>query len=84
MIKQLNLKFIENISNDKETNYEILRNIFNIRIIRLENVYFKLIKEKNQYFIQVFEDNIEEQKIEIQKPKDLEVKPNKKIAIMCQ
>jgi len=80
--KAIELKVLEEISKDKETNYEILKNIFTVRIIRLEDAYIKLIKEKDRYFVQIFDENIFEEKVEIQKPKNLEIKPNKKVAIM--
>lgn len=80
--KAIELKVIEKISVDKETNYEVLKNIFHIRIIKLEDAYLKVIKEKDKYFVQIFDENIFEQKVEIQKPKGLEIKPNKKISVM--
>lgn len=80
--KAIDLKVIEKISNDENTNYEILKNIFYVRIIKLEDAYLKLIKEKDKYFVQIFDENIFEEKIEISKPRDLEVKPNKKVSIM--
>ena len=75
------LKVIQEISKDKSTNYEILKNIFIIRIIKLEDAYLKITKEKDKYFVKIFDENIFEEKIEIPKPKDLEVKLNKKIPI---
>jgi len=75
------LKTIEKISNDKSTNDEILKNIFKVRIIKLEDAYLKITKEKERYFVQIFDENIFEEKIEISKPKDLEIKLNKKIPI---
>ena len=79
--KAIQLKVIQKISDDKNTNYKILKNIFDIRIIRLEDAYLKIIKEKDKYFVQIFDENIFEEKIEIPKPKDLEIKANKKISI---
>lgn len=80
--KAIQLKVIEKISEDNKTNYEILKNIFHVRIIKLEDAYLKLIKEKEKYFVQIFDENIFEEKVEIQKPKGLNIKPNKKISIM--
>ena len=80
--KAIQLKVIEKVSSDQKTNYEILKNIFNIRIIKLEDAYLKIIEEKDKYFIQIFDENIFEENIEISKPKDLEIKPNKKISII--
>ena len=79
--KSIDLKVIQKISNDKKTNYEILKNIFDVRIIKLEDAYLKITKEKDKYFIQIFDENIFEEKIEITKPKDLEIKLNKKVQI---
>ena len=81
--KAIELKVIEKISNDEKTNYEILKNIFNVRIIKLEDAYLKITKEKDKYFVQIFDENIFEEKIEISKPKDLEIKLNKKVPIWC-
>lgn len=80
--KAIQLKVIEKISEDNKTNYEILKNIFYVRIIKLEDAYLKLIKEKDKYFVQIFDENIFEEKIEIKKPKELNIKPNKKVSIM--
>lgn len=85
--KAINLKTINKISDNKNTNYEILKNIFTIRIINLNDSYLKItkvkVKNEEKYFLQIFDENIFEEKIEISKPKDLEIKPNKKIAIWC-
>ena len=80
--KANDLKVIQRISLDNKTNYEILRNIFSVRIIKLEDAYLKITKEKDKYFVQIFDENVFEEKIEISKPKDLEIKLNKKVSIM--
>ena len=49
--------------------------------VKLEDAYLKITKEKEKYFVQIFDENIFEEKIEISKPKDLEIKLNKKIPI---
>lgn len=85
--KAIELKEINKISDDLEMNYEILKNIFTVRIIKLEDAYLKITKEKSKtkekfkYFVQIFDENIFEEKIEIQEVKNLEIKPNKKVAI---
>ena len=76
--KAIEYKTIEKISEDENTNYEILKNIFNVRIIRLEDAYLKITKEKERYFLQIFDENIFEEKVEINKPEELEKKLNKK------
>lgn len=80
--KAIENKVIESLSSDNDTNYQILKNIFHVRIIRLEDSYLKITKEKDKYYLQIFDENIFEEKIEIQKPKGLEIKLNKKRAIM--
>ena len=82
--KAIDLKYIQKFSNNDYTNFEILKNIFNNRIINLNDSYMKITKEKDKYFIQIFDENIFEEKIEIQKPKDLEIKLNKKTEIMTK
>lgn len=85
--KAIELKVINKISDNKNTNYEILKNIFTIRIINLNDSYLKItkgkIKNEEKYFLQIFDENVFEEKLEISKPKELEVKLNKKIAIWC-
>lgn len=82
--KAIDFKVIQRISTDDEINYDILKNIFNVRIIKLENAYLKITKEKDKYFVQIFDENIFEEKIKISKPKNLEIKLNKKVPIMSR
>lgn len=77
---------IDEFSKNKEIDYEILEIIFKIRVISLEDLYIKIIKEKEKYYLQLFDENVFEEKIEIPNmenfnQKDLEVKINKKIKI---
>ena len=76
--KAIEYKVFEKVSNDKETNFRILKNIFSVRIIKLEDAYLKITKEKDKFFLKIFDENIFEEKIEIQQPKKLEIKLNKK------
>lgn len=80
--KAIKLKAIEKVSQQHETNYNILKNIFHIRIIKMEDAYLKIINENDKYFLQIFDENIFEEKIEIQKPNDLLIKLNKKVSIV--
>ena len=82
--KAIDLKYIQKFSNNDYTNKKKKKNIFNNRIINLNDSYMKITKEKDKYFIQIFDENIFEEKIEIQKPKDLEIKLNKKTEIMTK
>ena len=80
------LKIIDRFSKEQEVDYQILKNIFNIRIINLEDLYIKIIKEKEKYYIQLFDENIFEEKAQLENigkmnKKDLSIKMNKKIKI---
>ena len=55
--KAIEYKVLEKISNNEKTNNEILKNIFKVRIIKLEDAYLKITKEKDKYFLQ-YGDNI--------------------------
>lgn len=80
------LKVIDSFSKNLELDYKILRNLFYVRVINLEDLYIKFIKEKDNYYIQLFDENIFEEKIKIENigdisKKDLSFKMNKKIKI---
>lgn len=81
------LKVIDIINKDEDINYLFLKNIFCLRIINLEDLYIKIIREKNKTFLQVFDENIYEEKIEIPDlenidKKDFELKFNKKVKML--
>ena len=83
--KACDLKMITEVSKNKEINQKILQYIFSLNIISLEDIYYKIIKGKDEkYFIQFFDDNVEDERmqlnIEIDK-KDLKIKLNKKIKL---
>ena len=46
-------------------NYDIIKNVFETRIISLEDLYIKIVKENKKYYIQLFDENIFEEKVEI-------------------
>ena len=80
------MKLIAVFSKEKEIDYQILRTIFDVRVINLEDLYIKLIKEKEKYYVQLFDENVFEEKIEIENrgdlnKNDLVIKMNKKIKI---
>ena len=83
--KAKELKAITVISKNKEYEYKIWIEIFKLRVIKLEDLSFKLIKEKDKFFMQVFDEGAFEEKIEIFndsiKSKDLGIKLNKKIKL---
>ncbi len=80
------MKVTEQFAKKDEIHYELMKNIFDIRVISLEDLYIKVIKEKEKYYIQLFDENIFEEKIEIQdsenlSKRDLEIRLNKKVKI---
>ena len=84
--KAQELKVITVTSKNKEIDDEILKNIFTIRMLALEDIYIKLIKEKDKVYLQLFDDDIFEEKVELKdfgniNKKDLEIKVNKKIKV---
>lgn len=81
------LKIIDIFSKEKEIDYEILKNIFCVRVINLEDLYIKLTKDKERYYIQLFDENIFEEKREIENinhenKKEIGLKINKKVKII--
>ena len=79
-------KVIENYAKDEDINYEIVKNIFYIRSINLDQVYIKLLKEKEDFFVQIFDDNAVEEKNKLYKitnenKKELGIKLNKKMKV---
>lgn len=84
--KAQELKLIDVFSNEKEIDYQILKNIFYVRVINLEDLYIKLIKENDSYYVQLFDENVFEEKMPIQgiknlNKKDLTFKMNKKVKV---
>ena len=80
------IKAINVFAKDEEVNYQMLKNIFNIRIINLEELSIKVTKEKEDFFVQLFDDNVFEEKTIIANSeninkKDLEIRLNKKVKI---
>lgn len=59
------LKVLEKISNNDEYNKSILEEIFNTRIITLENIFVQIVEEDEKMFVQYFDGNILESKKEI-------------------
>ena len=87
LIKQANkMKLLEKVSKQEEVNYEILKNIFKTKSINLEEIHIKLIKEKEKFYIQLFDGKSLEEKRELQyteniNKKDLNIRLNKNVKI---
>ena len=80
------LKLWDAFSKEKEIDYQIAKNIFHVRIINLENLYIRVTKEQNRYYVQVFDEDVLEEKIEIENmwgfdKKEISLKLNKKVKL---
>lgn len=80
------LKVLERLSKNEDIDYELLRNLFSIRSINLEEISVRVTKEKEKYFIQLLDENSIEEKYELKNSeniryKDLEIRLNKKVKI---
>lgn len=84
--KAITLKAVPQFSKNKDYLYEIWKNILQMRVIKLEDLSLKLVKEKDKYFIQIFDEKVFEEKTEIfvgqeVDEKELGIKLNKRIKI---
>lgn len=83
--KGIQLEVISKIFKENEKTQKILKDIFSLDIISLEDLYFKIGKEKDKYFIQFFDENIMEEKFKIDfefKQNELKTKSNKKTKLL--
>ena len=90
MLKLINkailLKAVPEFSGNEDYQYEIWKNIFQVRVIKIEDLSLKLVKEKNRYYMQLFDEKVFEEKTEIfvgqeVNEKELNIKLNKRIKI---
>ena len=82
--KAYELKAFNDIFKDKSKNISILRHMFNLKIIKLEDVGLKILKEKEGFFVQFFDDDVLDEKIKLDiqiDKKDLKIRFNKKIKV---
>ena len=84
--KAQDLKVMPVVSKNQELDDEILRHIFDIREISLEEIYIKLTKDKDKFYVQLFDEGVFEEKVELKdfkniNKKDLEIKINKKVKV---
>ena len=62
-----------------EVPFEVMTHVFQTRIIKLEELYYKIITENDRNYVQIFDENITEDKFEISSIE--KKKLNKKIRI---
>lgn len=59
--------------------FEIMRHVFETRIIVLEELYYKIATESEKYYVQIFDENVSEEKFEIKSIENAKI--NKKVKI---
>lgn len=82
--KAYELKSLKELYKDRTQNIKVLKYIFNLKIIKLEDVGYKILKEKDEYYIQFFDDDVIDEKVKIDgeiNKKDLKIRFNKKIKL---
>lgn len=82
LFKAYELKLINQVFKNKEIDVNIFKYILDLRIISLEDVYFKIYKE-NEYFIQFYDENVIDEKFKtnVNSKEELNIKLNKKIKL---
>ena len=88
LAKAHKLKVIERLSKNEDINYELLKNLFIVRSINLEEIFVKVLKEKDKFFVQIFDENSLEEKYELKNSqniskRNLEIRLNRKVKIFC-
>ena len=88
LAKAHKLKVIERLSKNEDINYELLKNLFIVRSINLEEISVKVLKEKDKFFVQIFDENSLEEKYELKNSqniskRNLEIRLNRKVKIFC-
>lgn len=79
--KAIDKKVITEISENSNINMEIIKNIFNSKIISLNAIQISICKEDDEWQAHIFDEDILESKIEINdiNKKDLKIKIRKKV-----
>ena len=49
----------------QEVPFEVMKHVYKTRIIDLEELYYKILMENNKKYIQIFDENVTEEKFEI-------------------
>ena len=72
--KAINVKLIINISEDNNVNHLILSEIFTSKIMNIESINIEIIKEKERIFLQIYDENVFDEKIDLGKIESFDVK----------
>ena len=65
--KAQNFKIFENLSEDEELTYQILSEVFDTKIINLENINIQCKLDENNIIVEYYDDTIIEKQIKIKK-----------------
>lgn len=68
------MKVLEKLSKNEDIDYELLKKMFSIRSINLEELSVIVTKEKDKFFVQVFDENSIEEKYELKNSKNISKK----------
>lgn len=79
--KACNLKAINILCNNVEKNYEIISNIFDYRIIDLEEILLEIKKKDNKHVLKIYDDNAIAGIINCEYNEEFNIKLNKKIKL---
>ena len=72
------MKTIIKISENPEENYKLSQNIILSKIISLEDINMKIKNDKEKAYLIIFDEQIEDEKIELQDLQNIKIKSNKK------
>lgn len=61
--------------------FDIMKHIFETRIIVLEELYYKIEKENDKNYVQIFDENIKDEKFKIENIEDAKIKKKIKLFI---
>lgn len=84
ILKLYNNKFINTISSSETNDIKIVKNIFNVKIINLEDVYIEIKKENKQFILKMYDgkETLEKEiKLQLDFNKKDKIKLNKKIKL---
>lgn len=74
-------KVINIISRNIIENYEIIKNVFQTDIIKLEKIHLKINKEQNKYILEIYEEENKTANISFENLAELNIAENKKIKL---
>lgn len=72
--KGCSLKVFENICEDYEINYEILKIVFNTKIINLKDINYECKQENNNLYLQYFDSKMYESTVEIKMNSSIKIR----------